>query len=209
MTFKDVFVSLEAIELATGNIKVFDKAACGFGYRHSVFKGPLEGAFIILNVTIKLVKHPQSFCVNYGTIKATLQEMGVTKLSVQAISQAVIRIRQNKLPNANQLGNAGSFFKNPMVSQAHFSKLKETYPMMVGYKMEDGSIKLSAAWLIAQLGCKRKGSVGVYPLQPLVLVDYGGATGVQMYRLAQTIQVKVLDQFEVTLVPEVNIIGIS
>ena len=137
--------------------------------------------------------------------------MKITKPSIHTISKAIIHIRQSKLPNPSKLGNAGSFFKNPVVSQDYFKELKETYPKVPGYDMGKTGVKLSAAWLIEKLGWKgkRNGNVGVCITQPLVLVNYGGATGEQIYQLAQAIQDDVANKFAIQLVLEVNIIGLT
>lgn len=204
----EVFESLEALEISTGVIKEFKKEDCAFGYRDSVFKNKLQGQYIILYVTLRLYKQP-IFHTSYGTIQATLTARGIKQLSIKAISDAIIQIRQQKLPDPALIGNAGSFFKNPIVNQNMATKIKNEYPNLPIYPQPDGQVKLSAAWLIEQCGWKgyRRGAVGIYPNQALILVNYGGATGQEIYQLAQEIQQSVFKKFDITLVPEVNILN--
>jgi UDP-N-acetylmuramate dehydrogenase len=205
--FSEVFESLEAIEISTGTIKSFYKHDCAFGYRESVFKNALQGQYIVTYVTLRLQKEP-IFKTEYGIIKETLATMNVEELSLQAISDAIIRIRQSKLPNPSKAGNAGSFFKNPIVSKSTFEKLQIQYPNIPYFDLPGDEGKIPAAWLIEQSGWKgyREGLVGVHPHHALVLVNYGEATGQAIYQLAQKIQQSVEAQFGITLVPEVNII---
>ena len=184
---KDILISLEAVEIATGNMIVFDKEQCGFGYRDSIFKRDLKPTFIILNITLKLTKTIHVLRLDYGTIRETLQAMGVQNPSMHAVSKAIIHIRQSKLPDPTLLGNAGSFFKNPIVDQTTFVRLKAIYPCIPSHSLGEGKVKLLAAWFIEQIGWKGKkiGNVGVCPTQPLILVNYGGATGEEIYHLAK------------------------
>jgi UDP-N-acetylmuramate dehydrogenase len=204
---KDVFVSLEAYELATGKIEVFSNAACEFGYRESVFKRNLKGKYVILSVTYRLQKNPQ-FRTSYGAIQSELEVMGINELSVAAISKAVIAIRQSKLPNPEVLGNAGSFFKNPVVTHEKAIDLLKSFPDLPHYVQTDGSEKLAAGWLIEKAGLKGKriGQCGVHDKQALVLVNYGGATGKEIYALSQLVLDTVLEKFGVQLEREVNIL---
>jgi UDP-N-acetylmuramate dehydrogenase len=204
---KDVFVSLEAYELATGKIEVFSNAACEFGYRESVFKRNLKGKYVILSVTYRLQKNPQ-FRTSYGAIQSELEVMGINELSVAAISKAVIAIRQSKLPNPEVLGNAGSFFKNPVVTHEKAMDLLNSFPDLPHYVQTDGSEKLAAGWLIEKAGLKGKriGQCGVHDKQALVLVNYGGATGKEIYALSQLVLDTVLEKFGVQLEREVNIL---
>lgn len=203
---KDVFYQLEAFHLKEKCKLRFAKEACDFGYRNSVFKHKYKGQLAILNVTYKLNKKP-NYNVSYGAITKELDAMGVTTLSIQAISQAVINIRSSKLPDPRKIGNAGSFFKNPQVSAATYKRLKQDYPEMVAFAVEDG-YKLAAGWLIEQCGWKgyREGDAGVHAKQALVLVNYGHAPGQQIYLLSEKIKESVLDKFGVTLEREVNIV---
>lgn len=204
----EVFTSLEAMEITTRTVKTFSQAACAFGYRDSIFKNELKEQYIILRVTLRLQKQP-TFRTTYGAIQETLSAMGVEKLSIKAISDAVIHIRQSKLPDPTQLGNAGSFFKNPVIGRPYFEQLKSTYPTLPGYTLAHDQVKIPAAWLIAQCGWKghRRGPVGVHSHQALVLINYGGASGQAIYQLAQDIQQSVQEQFGIDLQPEVHIVS--
>jgi UDP-N-acetylmuramate dehydrogenase len=204
---KDVFEELEAIEIETGKIRVFDKQTCNFGYRESIFKHEAKGKYIILNVTFKLNKKP-TFHVAYGAINDTLAEMGITALSIKAISDAVIHIRQSKLPNPAEIGNAGSFFKNPEIPKTQFEILKTQFPTIPSYPISETTTKVPAGWLIEQAGWKgqRFGNVGVHAKQALVLVNYGGGKGEEIKALSQKIQASVKEKFDIALSTEVNFI---
>ncbi|NIG53502.1 UDP-N-acetylmuramate dehydrogenase [Chitinophaga sp. Cy-1792] len=204
---KDTFQELEAFHLHDKTVVKFDNAACDFGYRESVFKRQYKDQFAILNVTYRLSKQPH-FNTSYGAIEAELEHMGVKDLSIQAISQAVINIRTSKLPNPAEIGNAGSFFKNPAVDLVHYEALKGTYPNLVAYPLADGNFKLAAGWLIEQCGWKgyRDGDAGVHAKQSLVLVNYGNASGNAIYELSQKVIESVKEKFNVVLEREVNII---
>lgn len=204
---KHTFDSLEAIELDGGAIKTFSYSECKFGYRESIFKQEAKGKYIIFSVTFKLSKQP-IFNTTYGAIQQTLQKNGVSEPSVKAISDAVIEIRSSKLPDPKVLGNAGSFFKNPEIPDAQFEALKQRYPNAVGYPASEGYTKVAAGWLIEQCGWKGKqvGHTGSHKDQALVLVNYGGASGKEIWQLAMDIQRSVLEKFGVTITPEVNVI---
>ncbi|MFT3935002.1 MAG: UDP-N-acetylmuramate dehydrogenase [Chitinophagaceae bacterium] len=204
---KDVFYELEAFHLKEKTLVKFTLDDCAFGYRESVFKKQYKDQFVIVSVTFQLRKQPQ-FNTSYGAIAEELQKMGITTLSIKAISDAVIRIRSSKLPNPKEIGNAGSFFKNPEVSLAHFNSLKEKYPAIVGYPLHNNQVKLAAGWLIEQCGWKgyRKGDAGCHSKQALVLVNYGHATGKEIYDLSTEILNSVNEKFGVLLEREVNII---
>ncbi|SMD44979.1 UDP-N-acetylmuramate dehydrogenase [Aquiflexum balticum DSM 16537] len=201
---KDVFQGLKAINRETLEEEEFDWKACRFGYRESIFKNDLKNKYIITRVIFKLNKIPV-FHTEYGAIKETLAEMKVKELSISAISNAVIKIRQSKLPDPKIIGNAGSFFKNPTVSDSLFENLRSTYPNIPGYPNE-GGVKIPAAWLIEQTGWKGKklGNIGVHKQHPLVLVNYGGGDGKDIQQLSEEIQQSVLQKFNVQLQPEVN-----
>lgn len=203
----DVFESLEALEVRSGTVHTFDQTTCAFGYRDSIFKNALKEQYIILNVTLKLQKTP-TLQTTYGAIQSTLEAMNVQKLSIKAISDAIIHIRQSKLPDPARLGNAGSFFKNPVIAPAQFKQLQAQYPQIPGYKQPEGQVKVPAAWLIEQCRWKGKtrGPVGVHNQQALVLVNYGGGTGQALYQLAQDIQQSVKERFSIKIKPEVNLI---
>lgn len=204
---KEVFESLKAVEISSGEIHSFNKEACEFGYRESVFKKALKGKYIITSVTFKLNKSPK-FNTSYGAISDTLEEMGVTELNIRAVSDAVIKIRQSKLPDPKEIGNAGSFFKNPEVEKIDFEGLKAEFPSIPGYQLPENRVKIPAAWLIEQAGWKGKtfGQIGIHKNQPLVLVNYGNGKGSDLKDLAFKVQASVRDHFGIILTPEVNII---
>lgn len=204
---KDVFHELEAIHSQSGEIHRFSKADCEFGYRESIFKRHYKNQFIITSVTFQLSKHP-SFHIEYGAIKQELDKMKVSTLSIQSVSQAVINIRNSKLPNPSVMGNAGSFFKNPEVSSDCYRQLHERFPDLVAYPLANSNYKLAAGWLIEKSGLKgyRKGDAGVHNLQALVLVNYGKASGKEVYDLSSYVLEKVKEKFGVILEREVNII---
>ena len=204
---KDVFHELEAIEISTGKLKTFSNAECQFGYRESVFKQALKGQYLISSVTFKLDKKP-TFKTSYGAITTELENMKVTDFSIQAISKAVINIRQSKLPDPKVTGNAGSFFKNPVVPISLSESIKKEYPEASAYPVDDNSMKLAAGWLIDKAGWKGKtyGNYGVHPKQALVLVNYGGATGQNIYDLSTEILADIKSKFGVELEREVNIV---
>lgn len=204
---KEVFDELEAFHLKEKKVYTFNVNDCEFGYRESVFKRKLKDQFVILNVTFRLNKKPV-FHTSYGAVEEELRRMGIEKLSISAISQAIINIRTSKLPDPAVIGNAGSFFKNPQISQSKFNNLKKEFPAMVGYENADGTVKLAAGWLIEQCGWKgyRKGDAGCHAKQALVLVNYGHASGKEIYDLSEEILKSVKKKFSVELEREVNII---
>ncbi|MBI3518440.1 MAG: UDP-N-acetylmuramate dehydrogenase [Bacteroidetes bacterium] len=204
---KDTFYELEAIHATTGQLKTFSKSECEFGYRESVFKHHYKNQFIITSVTFQLSKHP-AFHIEYGAIKQELEAMNISELNIKAISQAVINIRSSKLPNPKEIGNAGSFFKNPEVSSAIYHHLKDEFPNLVAYPLENSNYKLAAGWLIEQSGLKgyRVGDAAVHKLQALVLVNYGNASGNEIYDLSTHVLQTVKAKFGVELEREVNII---
>ena len=203
---KDVFDSLEAINLKDGTKRVFTNVECEFGYRESIFKRKLRNQYIITSVTLKLRKTPV-YNTSYGAIEKELELMGVKDLSIKAISDAVIRIRSSKLPDPAVIGNAGSFFKNPEIQATHYEKLKLSFPASVAYPLENGNVKLAAGWLIEQCGWKGKrfGDTGVHLNQALVLVNYGKAKGSEVFDLSSKIIESVKNKFDVELEREVNI----
>jgi UDP-N-acetylmuramate dehydrogenase len=211
---RDVFLELEAWSLAERRVRTFTLSDCEFGYRESAFKRRLKGQFVILSVVLRLRKDP-IFHVSYGAIR---EELADRELSIRAISEAVIRIRRSKLPDPAEIGNAGSFFKNPTVAATVFEELKTRFPGIVGYptvtdgaapQKPDGEVKLAAGWLIEQAGWKgvRRGDAGVHARQALVLVNYGNATGKEIYHLSKEVLNSVEDKFGVQLEREVNIIA--
>ncbi len=203
---KDVFHSLEAMHIKDKSVNVFLNKDCEFGYRESVFKNKYKNQFAITSVTFKLQKKP-SYNITYGAISKELENMGVKDLSLHAISQAVINIRQSKLPNPIEIGNAGSFFKNPEIDVKHFETIQHDYPSIIGYATGENRIKLAAGWLIEQCGWKgyREGDAGCYAKQALVLVNYGNAKGEDVLQLSEKIIASVEAKFGVRLEREVNI----
>ena len=204
---KDVFHELEAYHLFDRTMVTFGLEDCQFGYRESVFKKHYKGQFAITSVTCKLRKNPV-FNTSYGAIRQELEKANIAELSIRAISDAVIRIRTSKLPDPTVIGNAGSFFKNPELAREQWKPLKERFPDMVLFPLEDGAAKLAAGWLIEQCGWKgfRRGDAGVHALQALVLVNYGSATGEEIYALSTEIIQSVRERFGLELEREVNII---
>ncbi len=204
---KDVFESLEAYNLHDKKVEQFTVNDCEFGYRESVFKGKYKGKFIILNVTYRLNKQPV-FSTSYGALEQELAKMNVQQLSIKAISQAVINIRTSKLPDPNEIGNAGSFFKNPQITIQQFNELKKAYPTLPGYPIDGHYIKVAAGWLIEQCGWKgyRLDDAGVHAKQALVLVNYGNARGEDIYKLSGKIIDTVKSKFGIALEREVNIV---
>lgn len=204
---KDVFYELDALDMITGRKQFFDNSACKFGYRESVFKHEVKNKFLITSVTYKLSKNP-NFNTSYGAITAELENMGVKKINIKQISQAVINIRRSKLPDPKVTGNAGSFFKNPEVEKTVFERLKNEFPQLVAYPLENGNYKLAAGWLIEQSGLKGhiSGNAAVHDKQALVLVNKGNATGKEIYSLSEYVLQTVFAKFGVKLEREVNII---
>lgn len=204
---KEVFHELKAFHLQERVKYTFGLKDCRFGYRDSVFKNNYKDQFVITEVTYELNKIPK-YNTSYGAIQQELERMGVTELSIGAVSQAVINIRTSKLPDPAVIGNAGSFFKNPTVSKQQFEKLKSEFPNIVGYNNDDNTVKLAAAWLIEQCGWKgyRKGDAGCHEKQALVLVNYGNAAGKEIYDLSEEILQSVKEKFDVELEREVNVI---
>jgi len=203
---KDVFESLEAWSLSDRNLVTFSISDCAFGYRESVFKRKLKNQFIITSVVFKLRKKPV-FQTSYGAIQQELETMGISELSIKAISDAVIRIRQSKLPDPAVTGNAGSFFKNPEIELPHYLELKHSYPDLPGYPTKTDTTKVPAGWLIEKAGWKgyREGDAGVHSKQALVLVNYGKANGNEIYALSEKIVQSVKEKFGIVLEREVNI----
>jgi UDP-N-acetylmuramate dehydrogenase len=209
---KSVFHELTAWHIEEKCNYTFTLKDCAFGYRDSVFKHKYKDQFVILNVTYRLNKKPV-FNTSYGAIEQELQRMGVQEKSIEAIAQAVINIRSSKLPDPKEIGNAGSFFKNPSVTKEKYLQLKATYPDIVGYDNPDGTVKLAAGWLIEHSGPVsgtswkgfRMGDAGVHRMQSLVLVNYGAATGRQLYELSENIERTVENQYGVKFEREVNI----
>jgi UDP-N-acetylmuramate dehydrogenase len=205
---KEVIHNVEAIGLETDEVRTFSKEECRFGYRESIFKQEVKDKFFISSITLTLTKKVHQFNISYGSIEEELKEKNDQKVSIRSISDAVIRIRQKKLPDPKIIGNAGSFFKNPSVEKTVFDALKKDFPTLPFFAGEKNLIKIPAAWLIEQCGWKGKTleNIGVHKHQALVLVNYGGGEGKKIWELALAIQASVKEKFHITLHPEVNII---
>lgn len=204
---KDVFQELEAFEISTKTLQIFDKVACQFGYRESVFKRALKNKFIITSVTYCLSKQPE-INTSYGAINEELKTMGIEHPTVKDVSEAVIRIRQSKLPNPKEIGNAGSFFKNPVVPKEILTFVQSKYPEVPFYPIAENSVKIPAGWLIEKAGWKgvKQGEIGVHKNQALVLVNYGEGEGKDIVRLSNDIIKSIEETFQITLEREVNIL---
>ena len=204
---KDCFESLQAYHISTGEMHTFDKAACAFGYRESVFKNKVKGQYVICAVSFRLKKNAH-VNTSYGAISSELEKQGIINPSIRDVSNAVISIRQSKLPDPKVIGNAGSFFKNPIVANSVYESIKAQHPEAPFYPVDDKHGKLAAGWLIEQAGWKGKtiDTYGVHKLQALVLVNYGGSTGNQIYDLSSQIIADIETKFGVTLEREVNIL---
>ncbi len=205
---KDSMHNLEALEIDTLNTKTFTNKNCEFGYRNSVFKNELKGKYIITSVTFKLTKNIHKLNSSYGAIRSELDKGNIINPTIKDISKAVIAIRQSKLPDPKEIGNSGSFFKNPIISTTDFKNLQKTYPDAPHYVVSKNDIKVPAGWLVEQCGFKGKrfGDAGVHKKQALVLVNYNNATGREIFELSKKIQKTVLEKFEIQLEAEVNII---
>lgn len=206
---QDCFVKLTAFNCKTGAFEKFESEDCTFGYRDSIFKNELKGRRIICDLTLRLTGNNHRLETSYKALSDHLRNKGIHEPGMRDIFDAVVEIRKSKLPDPAKIGNAGSFFKNPVLSQIKFLRLKEKYSDIPSYDMGNGEYKLPAAWFIDQAGWKGKqaGNVGTYKNQALVLVNLGGATGREIYNHAMTIRDSVQKKFGVDLNPEVNIIG--
>ena len=207
--FESVFESLQAIEISTGRLVTFDHQACQFGYRDSVFKKSLKGQYMIAAVTIRLCKQHSSMQLHYDRVQATLSKMGVTEPTIQDVSAAVISLRQAKLPDPKKQGNAGSFFKNPELSQTVFEAFHQSFPNVSYFNVGGSRVKIAAAALIEQAGWKGRslGAAAVSDKHALVLVNRDQASGRDVLTLAQKIQADIAEKFNIRLEPEVNIIN--
>lgn len=205
---KDVFVSCTAMDVETGELVAFDKEDCEFGYRDSIFKNDAKDKYIITSVNLRLTKKDHVLHTGYGAIEEELKNNGIVYPTIRDISNAVIAIRQSKLPDPKELGNSGSFFKNPVISKKKFDKFIKSHPKAPFYELEDDEFKVPAGWLIEQCGFKGKrfGDAGVHEKQALVLVNYGNASGKEILELAESIQKEVKKKFGIDIQPEVNII---
>ncbi|MDO6803667.1 UDP-N-acetylmuramate dehydrogenase [Wenyingzhuangia sp. 1_MG-2023] len=202
---KDTIISLEALNVDTLEIETFTNKKCEFGYRNSIFKTWAKGKYIIVNVTFKLTTQNHQTNTSYGAIQEELK--GNTTPSLKEISNAVVAIRNSKLPNPKEIGNSGSFFKNPVIDITLFKKLQQQYPEIPSYPVSESTVKVPAGWIIEKAGFKgqRFGNAGVHSKQALVLVNYGNATGKEIHEIAKKIQKKIKNEFDISLEIEVNV----
>jgi len=205
---KDIFVECEAMEISSGKMQIFTHKECKFGYRDSFFKNEGKGKYIITSITLQLTKKRHQLKISYGAITSELEKNSITQPTIKDVSNAVISIRRSKLPDPAEIGNSGSFFKNPVVSASVFNRFIEKNSEAPFYKISETEYKIPAGWLIEQCGYKGKryGDAGVHKNQALVLVNYGDAKGSEILELAFKIQASVLEKFEIEITPEVNII---
>lgn len=205
---ESVFSSLEALYVKTGEIRTFSKDECAFGYRDSIFKKELKGEVIIISVNLILQKNPK-VQLSYKALSDYLEKNRINNPGIKEVSEAVIAIRQSKLPDPNEIGNTGSFFKNPVIPVSLFDDLKQEYPDIPAYPVSGEQVKVPAGWLIEKAGWKgkREGEVGMHAKQALVLVNYGKATGQELWEFANKVKRSVHQQFDIDLTPEVNIIS--
>ena len=206
---QNVFESCEAMEIKSRLLKRFTKEDCHFGYRDSFFKKDGKGQFVITSVNLILTKKDHKINTSYGAIENQLNQQKVEDPTIKDVSEAVIAIRRSKLPDPKELGNSGSFFKNPVISKKQFEKFSQENPDAPHFDVGDGTVKVPAGWLIEKCGYKghRRGDAGVHKEQALVLVNYGNASGDEILQLARSIQSEVRNKFGIELNPEVNIIG--
>lgn len=205
---KDTFVKCNALEIDTQRARVFTKTDCNFGYRNSVFKNDLKGKYIITSVVFELTKTNHKKSTSYGAIQDKLAEKNIFDPTIKDISDAVIYIRESKLPDPAKLGNSGSFFKNPVIDSETFREFRVKFPEAPFYEVSASQFKIPAGWLIEQAGFKGKqiGDAGVHKNQALVLVNYGDASGQEIWELAILIQKKIKEMFGIYIEPEVNVI---
>jgi len=204
---KETFVELEALEISSGKIVKFSNSECEFGYRESVFKNKMKNKYIILNITLELNKNP-ILNINYGDIKAILETKKIETPTIKDVSNAIISIRQRKLPDPKKIGNSGSFFKNPIIDINLLKLIEKKYPNVVSYKINENEFKIAAGWMIEKAGWKGKkfNNLGVHENQALVLVNYGLANGKEIFNLSKKIILDIKEKFGITLEREVNII---
>jgi UDP-N-acetylmuramate dehydrogenase len=205
---KDTFVLCEAIHIETQELLVFTNEKCKFGYRESIFKNEIKDEFVITSVVFKLTKRNHKLNTSYGAIEAELEKQHIKNPSLKDVSNAVIAIRESKLPNPKELGNSGSFFKNPVILKSDFEKIQQNFPEMPHYVVSETEVKVPAGWLIEQAGFKGKrfGDAGIHKNQALVLVNYGNATGQEILEVSKNIQKTIFETYGISIEAEVNII---
>jgi UDP-N-acetylmuramate dehydrogenase len=205
---KDTFVSCEAMNIENQEMKIFTNEECHFGYRESIFKNVAKDQYIITSVVYKLTKRNHKINISYGDITSELAKNHITNPTLKEVSNAVIAIRESKLPNPKELGNSGSFFKNPIILKTDFEKIHSRFPEMKFYEVSETEVKIPAGWLIEQAGFKGKrfGDAGIHKNQALVLVNYGNATGKEILDISKTIQQTIFETFGIQIEAEVNVI---
>ena len=206
---KDCITKVEALEIATNKLVSFSNEACNFGYRNSIFKNEVKGKYILTSVSFKLTTKNHQLTTSYGAIENELAIQKIKIPTLKNISDAIIRIRKSKLPDPKEIGNSGSFFKNPVISKTQFLRLQKENPSIPNYPVSETEIKVPAGWLVEQSGFKGKrfGDAGVHEKQALVLVNYGTASGTEVFQLAEKIQQTVFKKFEIALEIEVNVVA--
>jgi UDP-N-acetylmuramate dehydrogenase len=205
---QDTITKVETLEIKTSKLVPFSNEECLFGYRNSIFKNEAKGKYIITSVSFQLTKKKHQLNTSYGAIETALQENNISNPTIKNVSDAVIAIRKSKLPDPKEIGNSGSFFKNPVITTQQFIELQKQYPTIPSYKISETETKVPAGWLVEQCGFKGKrfGDAGVHEKQALVLVNYGNASGKEIHQLAQKIQQTIFEKFQISLEIEVNII---
>ncbi|HEX8268828.1 MAG TPA: UDP-N-acetylmuramate dehydrogenase [Flavobacterium sp.] len=205
---KDTFVSCDAIEIESGEKKSFTNFECRFGYRDSIFKNEAKDKYVITSVVFKLTKRNHKINTSYGDITKELERNNITKPTLKGVSDAVIAIRRSKLPDPKELGNSGSFFKNPIIPKLKFEQIQPKFPDMPHYVVSETEVKVPAGWLIEQAGFKGKrfGDAGIHKNQALVLVNYGNATGQEILNVSKDIQATILEKYGIAIEAEVNVI---
>ena len=205
---KDTFVSCNTVDIATQELVTFTKAECKFGYRESIFKQEAKDKYVITSVVFKLTKRNHKINTAYGDITKELEKNNIVTPNLKEVSNAVIAIRQSKLPDPKELGNSGSFFKNPIIPKELYEKAHAQFPDMPHYVVSETEVKVPAGWLIEQAGFKGKrfGDAGIHKNQALVLVNYGNATGQEIFAVSKDIQATVLNKFGIAIEAEVNVI---
>ncbi len=205
---KDTMISCEAIKIDTFEMKTFSNKDCHFGYRESIFKQEAKDQYIITSVVFQLTKRNHKINTAYGDIQAELAKNGIENPTIKDVSNAVIAIRQSKLPDPKELGNSGSFFKNPILLKSDFEKIHAQFPEMKYYEVSESEVKVPAGWLIEQAGFKGKrfGDAGIHTNQALVLVNYGNATGQEILAVSKDIQKTIFEKFGIHIEAEVNVI---
>ncbi|MFM2369041.1 MAG: hypothetical protein RL619_1341 [Bacteroidota bacterium] len=205
---KDTFISCKAMAIENQEIKTFTKEECHFGYRESIFKNEAKDQYVITSVVFKLTKRNHKINTSYGDIMSELEKNNIANPTLKDVSNAVIAIRQSKLPDPKELGNSGSFFKNPILLKSDFEKIQQQFPEMKFYDVSETEVKVPAGWLIEQAGFKGKrfGDAGIHKNQALVLVNYGNATGKEILNISKDIQETIFKTFGIRIEAEVNVI---